>query len=210
MGTAQISQGASGTATVGRPDERLEVMTIPVSDPGRSRDFYRKLGWREDKTPPGRFQFTPPGSSCSVQFGAGLVPVAPGSAQRMFLITPDIVAARDAVKAAGVEVSDIFHLTMDGVAPGPDPERGSYRSLFSFEDPDGNGWQMQEVTSRLPGRVDPGPTRYASPNDLASALRRAAAAHGEHEKRTGKYDENWPDWYAEFMVDEQTGQTPPT
>ena len=199
-------------ASVATVDMKLEAVVIPVSDVERAQEFYRRLGWRQDVTPPGSgvFQFTPHGSGCSVQFGANLTTAAPGSAQRTYLIVSDIEAARDALVAAGIEVSDVFHLGPDGPVGGPDPERRSYSSLASFSDPDGNSWLLQEITTRLSGRIDSGVTSFGSASDLASALRRAEAAHGEHEKRTGgQRDANWPDWYAEFMAAEQSGMELP-
>lgn len=189
-------------------DMKVEVVVIPVSDVDRAKEFYGRLGWRLDKTPPGVVQFTPHGSGCSVQFGADLTSAAPGSAKG-YLIVSDLEAARAALVAGGIEVSEIFHQGPDGPVEGLDPERRSYFSRATFSDPDGNNWLLQEVTTRLPGRIEPGPTSFASASDLASALRRAAAAHGEHEKRTGEEDPNWPDWYAEYMVSEQTGAEPP-
>lgn len=188
-------------------DMKLEVIVIPVSDEQRAEQFYRKLGWRQDVTPPGSgvFQFTPHGSSCSVQFGKGLTTAAPGSAQRNYLIVSDIEAVRNALIEAGVEVGEIFHFGPNGVVSGLDPERGTYRSLALFSDPDGNSWLLQEITARLPGRIDSGVTSFSSVTDLISALRRAEAAHGEHEKRTGVRDENWADWYAAYMAAEQAG-----
>jgi catechol 2,3-dioxygenase-like lactoylglutathione lyase family enzyme len=185
-------------------DIKLEVVTIPVSDVDRAKEFYASLGWRLDVTPPVVVQFTPPGSGCSVQFGPDRTPAAPGSAQGLFLIVSDIEAARDQLAAAGIE-SEAYHIGADGPVSGPDPEHRSYFSYASFRDPDGNGWLLQEVTTRLPGRVDPGATSFGSVSDLAGALRRAEAAHGEHEKRTGQRDANWPDWYAAYMVAEQAG-----
>jgi catechol 2,3-dioxygenase-like lactoylglutathione lyase family enzyme len=193
-------------------DMKLEAIVIPVSDVERAQEFYRKLGWRQDVTPPssGVFQFTPHGSACSIQFGKNLTSAAPGSAQRTYLIVSDIEAARDKLVAAGIEVSDFFHLGTNGPSPGLDPERRSYFSLASFSDPDGNSWLLQEITTRLLGRVDPGSISFGSASDLASAFRRAEAAHGEHEKRAGgQRDENWPDWYAAYMVAEQTGEELP-
>jgi hypothetical protein len=177
----------------------------------RATQFYLRLGWRQDVTPPGSgvVQLSPHGSSCSVQFGAKLTSAAPGSGKG-YLIVSDIVAARNKLVDAGIEVSEIFHLGPNGPAGGPDPERGSYRSLATFSDPDGNCWLLQEITTRLPGRVDSGPTSFASTNDLASAMWRAAAAHGEHEKRTGQRDANWADWYAAYMVAEQAGTKLPS
>jgi catechol 2,3-dioxygenase-like lactoylglutathione lyase family enzyme len=188
-------------------DMKLEVVVIPVSDVDRAEQFYRRLGWRQDVTPPGSgvFQFTPHGSSCSIQFGTNLTSAAPGSAQRTYLIVSDIEVARDTIMAAGIEVSEIFHLGSRGPVSGPDPEHGTYRSLATFSDPDGNSWLLQEITTRLPGRIDTGVTSFGSASDLASAMRRAEAAHGEHEKRTGQRDANWSDWYAEYMAAEQTG-----
>jgi len=195
--------------SVARVDMKLEVVIIPVSDVDRAKEFYRKLGWRLDQTPPGVVQFTPHGSGCSVQFGTKLTSAAPGSA-REYLIVSDIQAARDALVAAGIEVSEIFHLGPEGPVSGPDPQHRTYSSLASFSDPDGNGWLLQEITTRLPGRVDPGAISFGSASDLASALRRAEAAHGQHEKRTGQRDANWPDWYTEYMAAERAGTALPT
>ena len=196
------------TTSVARVDMKLEVVIIPVSDVDRAKEFYRKLGWRLDQTPPGVVQFTPHGSGCSVQFGPRLTSAAPGSAKE-YLIVSDIEAARDALVAAGIEVGEIFHFGPNGPVSGPDPEHRTYRSLALFSDPDGNGWVLQEISTRLPGRIDPGATSFGSASDLASALRRAEAAHGRHEKRTGQRDANWPDWYAEYMVREQAGEELP-
>ena len=194
-------------------DMKLEVVVIPVSDVERAEQFYRRLGWRQDVTPPGSgvFQFTPHGSACSIQFGKNLTTAAPGSAQRTYLIVSDIEAARTVLIDAGIEVSEIFHLGPNGFEGGPDPEHGTYRSLATFNDPDGNSWLLQEITTRLPGRIDSGVTSFGSTTDLISALRRAEAAHGEHEKRTGGgRDANWADWYAEYMAAEQAGTELPT
>src|SRR5688572_1038003 len=199
-------------ASVASVDMKLEAIVIPVSDAERAQEFYRRLGWRQDVTPPGSevFQFTPHGSACSVQFGKNLTSAAPGSAQRTYLIVSDIEAARAKLVAAGIEVGEFLHLGPDGPVSGLDPERRSYFSLAAFSDPDGNSWLLQEITTRFPGRVDPGAISFGSASDLASAFRRAEAAHGEHEKRTGgQRDANWPDWYAKYMVSEQTGAEPP-
>jgi catechol 2,3-dioxygenase-like lactoylglutathione lyase family enzyme len=207
MSTTDVrSKDASGL--VERVDMKLEVVVIPVSDVDRAKEFYRRLGWRLDRTPSGVVQFTPHGSGCSVQFGPKLTSAAPGSAKE-YLIVSDIEAARNALVATGIEVSEVFHPGPDGQVSGPDPERRSYFSRASFSDPDGNNWLLQEVTTRLPGRIEAAATSFGSASDLASALRRAASAHGEHEKRTGEADPNWPDWYAEYMVSEQTGAEPP-
>jgi catechol 2,3-dioxygenase-like lactoylglutathione lyase family enzyme len=200
------SNGASGNLR--DVDMKLEVVVVPVADVDRAKEFYGRLGWRLDVTPPGVVQFTPHGSGCSVQFGPTLTSAAPGSAKE-YLIVSDIEVARNALVAAGVEVSEFSHLGPNGPESGLDPERGSYRSRASFSDPDGNTWLLQEITSRLPGRVESATTSYGSVSDLVGALRRAATAHGEHEKRTGEADANWPDWYAEYMVSEQSGAEPP-
>jgi catechol 2,3-dioxygenase-like lactoylglutathione lyase family enzyme len=189
-------RSSDATTGVARVDMKLEVVIIPVADVDRAKEFYGKLGWRLDQTPPGVVQLTPHGSGCSVQFGEKLTSAAPGSAKE-YLIVSDIEAARDALVAAGIKVGEIFHLGPNGPVSGPDPEHGTYRSLASFSDPDGNGWVLQEITTRLPGRIDSAATSFGSASDLASALRRAEAAHGQHEKRTGQRDTNWPDWYAE-------------
>jgi catechol 2,3-dioxygenase-like lactoylglutathione lyase family enzyme len=200
-------------------DMKLEVVVIPVSDIDRTKRFYGDLGWRLDAdfTAPDGFrviQFTPSGSSCSIHFGTarpGVGSAVPGSAQGLYLIVSNVDAARADLVARGVEVSEVFHrVGRDGRFSGPDPERRSYSSLASFKDPDGNGWLLQEVTARLPGRVDGSGTTFTSTADLESALRRAAAAHGEHEKRTGLHDENWPSWYADYIVREQAGKPLPT
>ena len=201
---------------------RLEVVVIPVSDVDRAKKFYESLGWRLDADVAAGDEFrlvqvTPPASGCSVQFGTNLTSAAPGSAQSLYLIVPDIEGARDELAARGVEVSEVFHEGTRGArfhdigrVAGPSPDRSSYGSFASFSDPDGNGWLFQEVTTRLPGRIDPAATAFASAGDLAQALRRAEAAHGEHEKRTGRADANWPDWYAEYMVREQAGDDLPS
>ena len=196
---------AAGVATV---DMKLEAIVIPVSDVERAEQFYRRLGWRQDVTPPGSgvFQFTPHGSWCSIQFGKNLTSAAPGSVQRTYLIVSDIGATRKALIDAGIDVSEIFHFGPNGPVNGPDPEHRTYSSFSSFSDPDGNSWLLQEITTRLPGRIDSGVTSFGSLSDLASAFRRTEAAHGEHEKRSGgQRDANWPDWYAAYMAAEQAG-----
>jgi catechol 2,3-dioxygenase-like lactoylglutathione lyase family enzyme len=195
-------------AGVAKVDMKLEVVVIPVSDVDRAVDFYARLGWRQDVTPPGSgvVQFTPRGSACSVQFGKNLTSAAPGSVQRTYLIVSDVAAVRDELVAAGIEVGEIFHFGPDGPVSGPDPEHRTYSSFATFSDPDGNSWLLQEITTRLPGRIDAAATSFGSASDLASAFRRAEAAHGEHEKRNGgQRDANWPDWYAAYMVAEQAG-----
>jgi len=208
MSQTGISMGQEKfDAGVARIDMKLEVAIIPVSDVERATQFYtKKLGWRQDVTPPGSgvVQLTPHGSSCSIQFGKTLTSATPGSA-RSYLVVSDIQATREALIKAGLEAGEIFHLGAEGIVPGPDPEHRTYRSRAVFSDPDGNSWILQEITSRLPGRVDTGVTSFGSATDLATALRRAEAAHGEHEKRTGQADPNWPDWYAAYMAAEQAG-----
>src|SRR5215469_7494199 len=185
-------------------DMKLEVDFIPVTDVDRATQFYESLGWRKDVTPPGIVQFTPPGSWCSVQFGENLTSAAPGSAKG-YLIVDDIQAARDNLNAANIEVSDVYHIGESGKESGLDPDHGSYKSFIAFSDPDGNKWVFQEITTRLPGRIQAEETTFSSATDLADAMRRASAAHGEHEKRIGQADANWPAWYASYMVAEQAG-----
>lgn len=223
-----MSSTAAETLQARGVDMKFEIVVIPVSDVERAKRFYVSLGWRLDAdfaSDDGYFrvlQFTPPGSSCSVIFGKNVSAAAPGSAQGLYLIVSDVEAARKELAGRGVQVSEVFHGagTYAGSdepylfgrvrVSGPDPERNSYRSFASFHDPDGNGWLFQEITHRLPGRIDSGVATYTSSTDLAAALRRAGAAHGEHEKRNGgKHDENWPDWYAQYMMSEQTGKDPP-
>jgi catechol 2,3-dioxygenase-like lactoylglutathione lyase family enzyme len=199
---------------------KFEAVVIPVSDVDRAKEFYKRLGWRLDAD--FRFengfrivQFTPPGSGCSVQFGANITSALPGSAQSLYLVVSDIEAARDDLVARAVEISNVFHAGTPGAqfqpdgtpgrVSGPAPDHATYGSFATFRDPDGNGWLLQEITNRLPGRIDTGETTFASVADLASALRRAEAAHGDHEKRTGAADPNWPDWYAVYMIAEKAG-----
>jgi catechol 2,3-dioxygenase-like lactoylglutathione lyase family enzyme len=190
-------------------DMALEVVVIPVSDVERAKRFYGGMGWRLDADIANGdsfrlVQFTPPGSACSIHFGKGVTPAAPGSEGGLYLVVSDILAAREELVGCGVEVSEIFQRPAGKERlAGPDPQRRSYASFISFSDPDGNVWLVQEVTSRLPGRSEPGVTTFKSAAALADALRRAEAAHGEHEKQTGQKDENWPHWYAQYMVREQ-------
>jgi len=202
-----------GTRTI---DMKLEVVVIPVSDIDRAKRFYGNLGWRLDADFVRGDEFravqvTPPGSSCSVHFGTGITSAVPGSARGLYLVVSDIVAARAQLLERGAAVGEVFHRAVgEGPHSGPDPARRSYSSYATFSDPDGNSWLLQEVTSRLPGRVDAHDTTFTSPAELASALRRASAAHGEHEKLTGQQDANWPDWYAEYIVAEQAGTPLPS
>ena len=217
-----LTEDATSHASAGI-DMKLEVIVIPVSDVDRAKEFYARLGWRLDADFAAggdwrAVQFTPPGSGCSVIFGKNVTPAAPGSDRGLYLIVSDIQAAHDELLRRGVEASHVFHGGGSVFAgpdepylfgrirvTGPDPEHRSYQSYISFSDPDGNGWLLQEVTTRLPGRIASTTTNFASVSDLSGALRRAEAAHGLHEKRTGQRDENWPDWYAAYMVAEQTG-----
>ena len=200
-------------------DLKFEAAVIPVTDVDRAKEFYERLGWRLDAD----FafdngfrvvQFTPPGSPASVQFGTDITSATPGSAQGLYLVVSDIEAARDEIASRGVEIGEAFHAESPGAQFEPGDlsgrvsgrgEAASYGSFATFSDPDGNTWLLQEITARLPGRIDSAETAFASVNDLSQALQRAAAAHGEHEKRTGQRDTNWSDWYAEYMAAEQSG-----
>jgi catechol 2,3-dioxygenase-like lactoylglutathione lyase family enzyme len=226
MSTNEVRDNdAASVARVARVDTKLEVVVIPVSDVDRAKEFYGKLGWRLDAD--FRFdngfrvvQFTPAGSECSIQFGTNITSVAPGSAQGLYLVVSDIETAPDELVARGVGVSGVFHAGTPGAqfqpdgtsgrVSGPAPDHATYGSFASFSDPDGNGWLLQEITTRLAGRIDPAATSFGSASNLARALRRAAAAHGKHEKRIGQADPNWPDWYTAYMVAEQAGTELPT
>jgi len=220
------NETASGTSAV-KVDFKFEIVVIPVSDVDRAKEFYARMGWRFDidsgSSKDHRLvQFTPPGSGCSIIFGKNVTDAAPGSAQGLYLIVSDIEAARKDLLGRGVKISEVFHGdsgVYDGPdepylfgrcrVRGPDPAHRSYGSFASFQDPDGNRWLLQEVTTRLPGHMDPTTTNFVSVNDLAGALRRATAAHGQHEERIGQADKNWPDWYADYMVREQRGKELP-
>jgi predicted enzyme related to lactoylglutathione lyase len=217
--TRERTSEANGAGSAGNTDLKLEVIVIPVADVDRAKDFYARLAWRLDAD----FafdngfrvvQFTPPGSGTSAQFGTKMTSAAPGSATGLYLVVSDIEAARGQLSARGADVSEVFHPGTPGAQFAPDArgrvagratDGASYGSFATFADPDGNSWLLQEVTTRLPGRVDATATAYASAADLAAAMVRAATAHGEHEKRTGQADADWPDWYAAYMVAEQAG-----
>jgi catechol 2,3-dioxygenase-like lactoylglutathione lyase family enzyme len=220
------AKGAASGASAAKVAHKLEVLVIPVSDVDRAKQFYTNLGWRLDADYDNGsdfrvIQITPTGSGCSIIFGKNVTAAAPGSAQGLYLVVSDVAAAREELLGRGVKVSEVFH-DASGVyagpdepylfgrlrVSGPDPDHRSYRSFASFHDPDGNGWLFQEITTRLPGRVT-GDTKYPSASELAQALRRASAAHGQHEARIGHADANWPDWYAEYMVREQSGEELP-
>jgi predicted enzyme related to lactoylglutathione lyase len=222
--TEDQGNAESGSAVAGAADMKLEVLVLPVSDVDRSEAFYRKLGWRVDADVSvdgiRLLQFTPPGSGCSIQFGTNLTPAAPGSARSVYLVVDDIEAARTELASRGVAVTETFHeATLGGRfqergskarVEGTAPKGNSYGSFASFSDPDGNSWLLQEVTTRLPGRIDTTTTSFATVRDLADAMTRASKAHGEHEKRIGKADPDWPAWYAAYMVAEQSGDELPT
>src|SRR5258708_5064079 len=219
---------ASETATARGVDMKFEIDVIPVSDVDRAKRFYDGLGWRLDADFAAGddwrvIQFTPPGSGASVIFGKNVTAAAPRSPQGLYLIVSDIKAARDELLRRGVEIGEVFHGAGDVHAgkdepylsgrrrvSGADPDRRSYGSFASFKDPDGNGWLFQEVTARLPGRVDANDTTFTSSTELAAALRRAAAAHGEHEKRTGGHDATWPDWHPHRLPPDHAAQPPPS
>ena len=201
-------------------DMKFEAVVIPVSNVDRAKEFYTKLGWRLDADFSFEngfrvVQFTPTGSGCSVQFGTKITSAAPGSAQGLYLVVSDIDAGRKELITAGVEISGVFHaatpgaqfqpIGVNGRAAGPPPDHASYGSFATFSDPDGNSWLMQEVSTRLPGRISNRTMTFESVYDLAQALRRASTAHGQHEGRIGQVDENWPDWYARFMAAEREG-----
>jgi predicted enzyme related to lactoylglutathione lyase len=224
MSATEAGAGAAD-ATVTNVDLKLEVVVIPVSDVDRAKAFYGGLDWRLDADFPFDngvriVQITPPGSPCSIQFGDKLTTAPPGSAENLYLVVSDIETAREALIARGAQVSEAFHPGAPGAqfqpegeadrVSGPAPDRATYGSFATFSDPDGNRWLLQEITRRLPGRVDAAETSYASVSDLADAMRRASAAHGEHEKRIGEADANWPDWYAAYMVAERAGEELPT
>ena len=219
MSATEVHSPSHGAAA-GAVDIHLEIQIIPVSDVDRAKQFYQRLGWRldDDVAPLDGLrivQFTPPGSAASITFGQGLTTAAPGSALAG-LIVSDIEAARGELAGRGIGASGIWHgppFPPEARQPGPHPDRASYGSFCSFTDPDGNTWLVEEVTTRLPGRIDATATAFASTADLASALQRAEAAHAEHQKRMGRshlfhrpsQDDDWPAWYAAYMAAEQAG-----
>jgi catechol 2,3-dioxygenase-like lactoylglutathione lyase family enzyme len=217
--TSESATNATGSET---GDLKLEVVVIPVSDVDRAKAFYEGLGWRLDADFADDqgfriVQLTPRGSACSIQFGSKVTAAPVGSATNMYLVVPDVQATRDAIAALGVAVSEVFHegslgdrFDPDARVAGAAPDGATYGSFASFSDPDGNTWLLQQITTRLPGRVDPAATSFASAGELSRALQRAAAAHGEHEARIGAEDPDWPDWYAEYMVREQADEELPS
>jgi catechol 2,3-dioxygenase-like lactoylglutathione lyase family enzyme len=217
--TDVIDDNAAATPSAGRGDMKLEVVVLPVTDVGRAKRFYESLGWRLDADfPVGDdfrvVQLTPPGSEASIIFGDGITSAEPGSVEALQLTVFEIDAARVDLAARGVEVSEIFHdaggvfhhAGTEGRVSGPAPEHADYGSFASFSDPEGNGWLLQEIKGRLPGRVSGMATRCDGASELSKALQRAAMAHGEHEARTGEADPDWPDWYAIHMAREHAGE----
>lgn len=214
-GALASSRPISG-ATGERVDMKLEVIVIPVADISRSKEFYTRLGWRLDADFPYDngfrvIQFTPPGSGCSVQFGSKMTSAAPGSAQGLYLVVPDVEAARKELVARGIGVSDVFHPGTPGAqflsdgsgrTSGTALGHATYGSFATFRDPDGNGWLFQEVTTRLPGR-GLGNLDVAT---LSELLREAEKHHGEYEPIAPKHQ--WSDWYAAYIVARQEGKTP--
>ena len=221
MSSTQVrNETAIDTPRARTVDMKLEVVVIPVSDVDRAKRFYGGLGWRLDAdfVTGDEFrvvQFTPPGSPCSIIFGtgrhvgrAGLGAGTPSHRVRHRGGARRARRARCRRERTRSTTSAVYSIMPARKAASSGPRSGSgavTRSFASFSDPDGNGWLFQEVTARLPGRVDANDTTFTSSSELAAALRRAAAAHGEHEKRTGQHDANWPDWYAEYIVQEQVG-----
>ena len=213
--TEAISERTTQIAAAATVDLKLEVVIIPVSDVDRAKRFYSSLGWRLDAD----FafdngfrvvQFTPPGSGCSIQFGTNITSAAPGSAQDLYLVVADIEAAHDELAAHGAEIGEVFHpvapgaqfkpLGASGRVSGSAPEHASYRSFATFSDPDGNGWLMQEVKTRLPGRG-------FSPDvaTLTELLRETEKHHGEYEPTAPKH--HWSGWYAAYVVARVQGKT---
>jgi len=218
MSSMQTStERATRTRSAGMVDLKLEVVVIPVSDVDRAKRFYGSLGWRLDAD----FAFdngfrvvqlTPPGSGCSVQFGSKMTSAAPGSAQGNYLIASDIRAARDELAARGAKVSEVFHAATPGAqfqpdgtsgrVGGPAPDHATYSSFATFSDPDGNGWLIQEITTRLPGRG----LSNMDVATLTELLREAEKHHGEYEPTAPKH--HWSGWYGAYIVARQQGRTP--
>jgi len=216
-GTQASDEQATRIPSTGKVDTKLEVVIIPVSDVDRAKRFYGSLGWRLDAdfTFDNGFrvvQFTPPGSGCSVQFGTKITSAAPGSAQGLYLIVSDIEAARDELVARGAQASEVFHAGTPGAqfqpngtsgrVSGPAPDHASYRSFATFSDPDGNGWLLQEIKTRLPGRGLGG----VDVATLTELLRETEKRHGDYEPTAPKH--HWSDWYAAYIVARERGRTP--
>jgi catechol 2,3-dioxygenase-like lactoylglutathione lyase family enzyme len=211
-----INNEPASAASAAKVDMKFEVVVIPVADVDRSKAFYTKLGWRLDADFPfdngfRALQFTPPGSGCSVQFGTKITTAAPGSAQGLYLIVSDVEAARKELIARGVEVTEVFHTSRPGAQFRPDsngrvsglvPDHRSYFSFATFNDPDGNTWLFQEITTRLPGRGLSNPDVAT----LTELLRETEQHHGEYEPKAPKH--HWSGWYAAYIVARQNGKTP--
>ena len=206
-------------------DMKFEAVVIPVANVDRAKDFYSISAGVSTPT----FDSITASGSCNLHrpvpgAQSNSAPTSPrphqDQAHGLYLVVSDIQAACGELASRAVKVSDVFHAATPGAqfqpdgtpgrVNGPAPNHATYSSFATFSDPDGNSWLLQQVTTRLPGRIDPGTTTFSSASDLASALRRAEAAHGQHEKRTGQRDAKWSDWYAEYMVAEQAGTALPT
>jgi catechol 2,3-dioxygenase-like lactoylglutathione lyase family enzyme len=213
MSTHAIPADATQSRAAATTDLKLEVVVIPVSDVDRAKRFYESLGWRLDADFASGddwrlVQMTPAGSACSVMFGKGFTPAAPGSVQGTFLVVDDLEAARAQLNGRGIEVSEAFHFENNllttgakGRTPGPDPEGRSYLSFASFSDPDGNGWLLQEVSTRLPGRG-----LSSDVVTLTELLRETEERHGGYEPTAPKH--HWSEWYAAYIVARERGRTP--
>jgi catechol 2,3-dioxygenase-like lactoylglutathione lyase family enzyme len=217
MSTQISTEQATRISSAPVVDMKLEVIVIPVSDVERAKRFYQGLKWRLDGDFVGNdfriVQLTPPGSQCSIMFGKGLSTAVPGSLQGLMLIVYDVEAARTELMRNGAEVSDVFHFAgpihtsgTEGREPGPDPKGLSYRTYASFSDPDGNGWLVQEIKTRLPGRIAPGPTDITDATSLTELLRETEQHHGEYEATAPKH--HWSEWYAAYIVAREHGRTP--
>jgi catechol 2,3-dioxygenase-like lactoylglutathione lyase family enzyme len=218
MSSTQVrNEHATQIPSAAKVDLKLEVVVIPVSDVDRAKGFYGSLGWRLDADFAFEngfrvVQFTPPGSGSSVQFGTKITSATPGSAQGLYLIVSEIEAARDELVARGAAISEVFHagtpgaqFQPDGTAgrlPGPEPDHATYRSFATFSDPDGNGWLLQEITARLPGRG----LSNMDVATLTELLREAEERHGKYEPTAPKH--HWSGWYGAYIVARQDGRTP--
>jgi catechol 2,3-dioxygenase-like lactoylglutathione lyase family enzyme len=213
--TQSGNEHVAQSPTTGTVDLKLEVVVVPVSDVDRAKRFYLSMGWRLDadfaKGDDWRLvQMTPPGSACSFFFGKGVTKAAPGSLQGLLLAVDDIDAARAELVEHGVDVSGVFHFEGDllqfadtrGRVSGPDPERRSYLTFASFDDPDGNGWVLQEIKTRIPGRG------FSSMDvaTLISLLRETEERHGAYEPTAPKH--HWSEWYGAYLVARERGSTP--
>jgi len=213
--TLMSNERTNPVAQTEKVDMKLEVVVVPVSDVERAKQFYLGMGWRVDADFASGdgwrlAQITPPGSACSFFIGKGITKAAPGSAQGMLLMVDNVDAARADLIAHGIEVQETFHFDHDliqftgtqGRVPGPDPQRRSYLTFASFNDPDGNGWVLQEITTRIPGRG------FSSMDvaTLTALLKETEEHHGEYEPTAPKH--HWSDWYAAYIVARQRGRNP--